>query len=128
MERDLNTAGPILGFDGTTLKEEGRFSFADPGTFTVTECAARKGRNPATGEAIKIQASKSVRFKPVPALKTLVAKVKVSKGERCREDLSTFMQRTIYMTLAKLREKTGVQTHYLEQLQGFGNKHRDPRG
>ncbi|QDQ29369.1 NUDIX hydrolase [Chitinimonas arctica] len=30
--------------------------------------------------------------------------------------------------LRKLREKTGVDTPYLEQLQGFGNKTRDPRG
>ncbi|WP_035058559.1 NUDIX hydrolase [Andreprevotia chitinilytica] len=30
--------------------------------------------------------------------------------------------------LRKLREKTGVVTPYLEQLQGFGNKTRDPRG
>lgn len=69
----------VFGVVGTTLKKEGRFSFSDLGTFTVTERAARKGRNPATGEAIKIKASKSVRFKPAPALKTLVAKVKVSK-------------------------------------------------
>jgi len=27
-----------------------------------------------------------------------------------------------------LREKAGIETPYLEQLQGFGNMHRDPRG
>ena len=69
----------VFGVIGTTLKKEGRFAFADLGTFTVTERAARKGRNPATGEAIKIKASKSVRFKPAPALKTQIAKVKVDK-------------------------------------------------
>lgn len=30
--------------------------------------------------------------------------------------------------LRKLQQKTGVATPYLEQLQGFGNKTRDPRG
>ena len=30
--------------------------------------------------------------------------------------------------LRKLREKTGVETPYLEQLQGFGSSKRDPRG
>jgi 8-oxo-dGTP diphosphatase len=30
--------------------------------------------------------------------------------------------------LRKLREKTGVATPYLEQLQGFGSAKRDPRG
>ena len=32
------------------------------GTFSVKERAARKGRNPKTGEAIKIAASKTVKF------------------------------------------------------------------
>jgi len=34
------------------------------GSFAVTRRKARMGRNPQTGEAIKIAASKSVRFKP----------------------------------------------------------------
>lgn len=69
----------VMGFVGTDLKKEGRFSFPDLGTFTVSQRAARSGRNPATGETIKIKASKSVRFKPAPALKEMVAKVKVAK-------------------------------------------------
>ena len=40
------------------------------GTFKVAERAARKGRNPRTGEAVKIAASKTVRFKPATALKS----------------------------------------------------------
>lgn len=67
----------VFGFIGADLKKEGRFSFPDLGTFTVGQRAARTGRNPATGEAIKIKASKTVRFKPAPALKEMVAKVKV---------------------------------------------------
>jgi len=67
----------IFGIVGTSLKKDGRFSFPDLGTFTVSQRAARTGRNPATGEAIKIKASKSVRFKAAPALKEMVAKVKV---------------------------------------------------
>jgi DNA-binding protein HU-beta len=39
------------------------------GTFKVTQRAARKGRNPKTGETIKIKASKSVRFSPSSSLK-----------------------------------------------------------
>lgn len=34
------------------------------GSFSVTRRKARTGRNPQTGETIKIAASKSVRFKP----------------------------------------------------------------
>lgn len=39
------------------------------GTFKVSQRAARKGRNPKTGETIKIKASKSVRFSPSSSLK-----------------------------------------------------------
>lgn len=67
----------VFGFIGTDLKKEGRFAFPDLGTFTVSQRAARTGRNPQTGESIKIKASKNVRFKAAPALRELVAKTKV---------------------------------------------------
>ena len=42
------------------------------GSFSLSERAARKGRNPATGQTINIRASKSVRFKPGKELKESV--------------------------------------------------------
>ena len=39
------------------------------GTFSVRERKAGKGRNPATGEEIKIAASKNARFKPGAGLR-----------------------------------------------------------
>lgn len=42
------------------------------GNFEVRERAARKGRNPQTGEEIQIPASKVPAFKPGKALKDLV--------------------------------------------------------
>ncbi len=42
------------------------------GTFEVVERAERQGRNPATGEAITIAASKSPKFKAGKALKEAV--------------------------------------------------------
>ena len=39
------------------------------GSFNVKNRAARTGRNPQTGEVIKIKASKSVGFRPAKALK-----------------------------------------------------------
>jgi DNA-binding protein HU-beta len=42
--------------------------FGDLGKFQITERAARAGRNPATGAAIEIPASKNVRFKAGKAL------------------------------------------------------------
>jgi len=46
------------------------------GTFSVTRSKARKGRNPATGEAIKIKASNTPRFKAGKTLKDYVNGVK----------------------------------------------------
>jgi DNA-binding protein HU-beta len=46
------------------------------GTFSVKKRAAGKGRNPATGEEIKIPASKSARFKAGATLKAALNKSK----------------------------------------------------
>jgi len=54
---------------GKAIKKEKRFAYPGFGTFTVRSRKARKGRNPQTGEEIKIKASKTVGFKPAPALK-----------------------------------------------------------
>lgn len=42
------------------------------GNFEVRDRAARKGRNPQTGEEIEIPASKAPAFKPATALKNAV--------------------------------------------------------
>lgn len=42
------------------------------GTFSVSKRSARSGINPQTGEKIKIKASKSIKFKPGTAFKSLV--------------------------------------------------------
>ena len=55
---------------GKSIKKEKRFSYPASGTFTVRNRKARKGRNPQTGEEIKIKASKTVGFKPAPTLKS----------------------------------------------------------
>jgi len=44
------------------------------GTFSVAKRAARTGRNPQTGEAVKIKASKGVRFKVSRTVKTALNK------------------------------------------------------
>lgn len=51
------------------IKKDKRFAYPDFGTFTVKKRKARTGRNPQTGEKIKIKASKTVGFKPAPSLK-----------------------------------------------------------
>lgn len=51
------------------LAEDDKVTVPNFGTFQVTARPARSGRNPATGEAITIAASKSVRFKVSKNLK-----------------------------------------------------------
>jgi DNA-binding protein HU-beta len=48
---------------GKHLKKGARIRIAGLGTLEVRKRAARMGRNPATGEAIKIKASKKVAFR-----------------------------------------------------------------
>lgn len=50
-------------------KKDGKFAIGTFGTFAVSKRSARMGRNPQTGEPIKIKASKSLRFKPAANLK-----------------------------------------------------------
>ena len=51
------------------LETEGKIRISDLGTFEVRDRAERKGRNPQTGEEIKIAASKTIAFKATKALK-----------------------------------------------------------
>ncbi|MBN8491720.1 MAG: HU family DNA-binding protein [Burkholderiales bacterium] len=59
----------IVGGVKTTLKKSGSVTIVGFGTFAVTKRAARTGRNPRTGAAIKIKAAKVPKFKPGKALK-----------------------------------------------------------
>ena len=51
------------------LKNGGKVQLVGFGTFEVSERAAREGRNPQTGETMKIDASKAPKFKAGKALK-----------------------------------------------------------
>jgi len=46
------------------LKKGGKISLVGFGAFSVSKRKAREGRNPKTGETIKIPAKKVVKFKP----------------------------------------------------------------
>ncbi|HAS17870.1 MAG: integration host factor [Nitrospirae bacterium RIFCSPLOW2_12_42_9] len=54
------------------IKKDRRFAYPGFGTFSVRSRKARSGRNPRTGEPIKIKASKTVSFKPAPKLKNML--------------------------------------------------------
>ena len=65
-------AGDLMQSIVKALKKEGKFTLPSFGTFTVRKTRARKGLNPRTGEAIKVKAGKTVRFKASPSLKKSV--------------------------------------------------------
>lgn len=79
-ETGLTKADVEKVFNGTfnlfkdELAKGNNVAVAGFGTFKISERAARTGRNPQTGETIKIKASKSVGFKAGSALKEIVNK------------------------------------------------------
>ncbi|MFN4234933.1 MAG: HU family DNA-binding protein [Bacteroidia bacterium] len=81
-ESGLSKADAKRALDGfisaTTkaLKNKDRVALVGFGSFSVTERAARKGRNPQTGKEIKIAAKKVVRFKAGAELAEKVKKAK----------------------------------------------------
>jgi DNA-binding protein HU-beta len=72
---DLNKASVVRAVDAVfdiisdTLKNGEPVMLSGFGTFTVSNRAARNGRNPRTGETISIPASRSPRFKAGKGLK-----------------------------------------------------------
>ena len=55
------------------VKKDNKVQLIGFGTFEVKTRAARRGRNPKTGETMPISASQSVGFKPSSALKASLA-------------------------------------------------------
>ncbi len=68
-EAALNAFTDIVG---KTLKKGDKVQMVGFGTFEVSKRSARTGRNPQTGETIKIKASKTPKFKAGKALKDMV--------------------------------------------------------
>jgi DNA-binding protein HU-beta len=64
--------GDMIGLVVKHLKKGDRIRIVGLGILTVRKRAARMGRNPATGEAIKIKASKKVAFRAAKELKEAI--------------------------------------------------------
>lgn len=77
---DMTKAAAARALDGLTeiigeqLAAGEQVAILGFGTFSVTERAARTGRNPSTGAEIKIAASKAPKFAPGKSLKDTVKK------------------------------------------------------
>lgn len=74
-QADISTAAAARALDAViggvkvTLKKGGTVSLVGFGTFAVTKRAARTGRNPRTGDPVKIKSAKIPKFRPGKALK-----------------------------------------------------------
>lgn len=74
-QADISKAAATRALESTisavkaTLKKGGSVSLVGFGTFAVGKRAPRVGRNPRTGEAIKIKSAKVPKFRPGKALK-----------------------------------------------------------
>ena len=68
-EKALNA---FIGGVQNAVKAGDKVSLIGFGTFEARERAAREGRNPRTGEVVKIEARKAVTFKAGTALKDAV--------------------------------------------------------
>ncbi len=64
--------GDFIGLIGKNLKKGTKMRIVGLGILQVRHRPARMGRNPATGEAIKIKASKKIAFRPAKDLKESV--------------------------------------------------------
>ena len=72
---DANRAiDALFGTVKAALAKGDKVPVAGFGTFGTSKRAARNGRNPRTGEVVKIAASKSVKFKTGSKLKDAVNK------------------------------------------------------
>jgi DNA-binding protein HU-beta len=71
-EKAGNAVDAMLAHIKTSMKKGDEVRIPDFGTFKVTKRAAREGRNPLTGETIKIKASKVAKFTPSKGLKDLL--------------------------------------------------------
>ncbi|MBI3723955.1 HU family DNA-binding protein [bacterium] len=65
-ERAVNA---VIGALESGIKKDRKVAIVGFGTFSVRDRKARIGRNPQTGQEIKIKASRTVGFKPGKALK-----------------------------------------------------------
>lgn len=76
-QTDLGKAlGGILGTIEDILAKGESVAFVGFGKFSVADRSARDGRNPKTGEVLKIPASKTAKFSPGKELKDAVNKKK----------------------------------------------------
>ena len=69
---DERLVSSVFSAIADALARDEPVAIAGFGKFAVRSCAARKGRNPQTGEIVAVPASKVPSFKPAKALRDAV--------------------------------------------------------
>lgn len=64
------TIGAFFDYVVDAVKKDDKVAWPGFGSFSLTQRSAREGRNPQTGETVKIAASKAVKFSASSTLKT----------------------------------------------------------
>jgi DNA-binding protein HU-beta len=75
----------VLGAISDAVKANEKVQLVGFGTFEMKVRAARTGRNPQTGDEIKIEASQTLAFKPSSTFKTVIAPKKSCKKGGCKK-------------------------------------------
>lgn len=74
-----NALNAFTGAVVSSLKKGNKVTLVGFGTFSVSQRAARNGRNPRTGELLKIKATKAPKFKAGKEFAETIASPKKSK-------------------------------------------------
>lgn len=73
-QTDKKTTEAVLAaffnYTAEEVKRGGKVAWPGFGTFTMTERAPRKGRNPQTGESLRIKKSRSIKLSTSAPMKT----------------------------------------------------------
>lgn len=69
MKEAASLVDTVFGFMKEALKNGDNLKISGFGTFTVKQKAARKGRNPQTGEEIIVSRRRVISYKPSTVLK-----------------------------------------------------------
>jgi len=72
VNKSTEVVAAVFGIITDALTEGEEVVITDFGKFSITKTTARTGRNPKTGEAVKIPAKYAVKFKPGKGLKDSV--------------------------------------------------------
>ncbi|MBQ3525987.1 MAG: HU family DNA-binding protein [Akkermansia sp.] len=75
----------VLGSISDAVKAGEKVQLVGFGTFEMKTRAARTGRNPRTGDEMKIEASQTLAFKPSSAFKTVLPAKKTCKKGGCKK-------------------------------------------